>query len=140
APVMIRTAVPAPTSTSGGAPAARVPATRSRTGRSAVAAATSAARTANPSMAELAKGGTGSVATAVSASTQPRASSSGVGRGAMGRQRATTWARASSNGITKDGGASHQAFALAQVGEEATEVRAEVGTAERQLHDGLEVR
>ena len=68
APVMIRTASPRPRTPSyGGAPAAISPTTFSSTGT----AARSAAWTAYPSTAELANGGTSSVATTSAASTRP---------------------------------------------------------------------
>ena len=71
APVMMRAACPAPTVISGGTPAAIVPSMA----RVAGASATSADRTAKPSIAVLSNGGTSSGATTVSVVTNPRAPS-----------------------------------------------------------------
>ena len=80
APVMMRSASPAPTLVSVALPAANVPTTRSSTGAPAV----SAARTAKPSIAVLAKGGTGSSASTAPAVTHPSASARSTARGSSG--------------------------------------------------------
>lgn len=72
-----------------------------RAGRSGVASATSKARTANPSIALLANGGTGSGATTVSASTSPSASPTGLDCGSKAEHAANTSATASSREITE---------------------------------------
>ncbi len=100
APVMIRIASPGPTATVGACPAGRSPTTRSDAGAPSDAPAVSAARTAYPSIAVFANGGTGSVATTASASTRPRASASGVGTGASTATDRRTSAWTSSRGIT----------------------------------------
>ena len=56
----------------------------------------SAARTAKPSIAELANGGRSTRAATSSASTRPAAAATGTGSAASGRARASTRARASS--------------------------------------------
>src|SRR5690606_31494828 len=73
APVIIRAACPAPTVKSGCDPAGISPITARRTGRSALAPARSSARTAYPSIAELANAGTSCAACTSSASTRPSA-------------------------------------------------------------------
>src|SRR5215212_3328726 len=94
APVMMRTAWPAPTSTGTTGPASWVPTTCKVAG----AAATSADRTANPSMAELSKPGTASGARTSAAATAPSASASGTSTTGPGGQAASTKARTSSTG------------------------------------------
>ncbi len=69
APVMMRSASPAPTSPSNAAPAANVPTIVNSTGAPAV----SAARTAYPSTAVLRNGGTSSAACTSSTVTRPSA-------------------------------------------------------------------
>ena len=97
APVMIRIAWPSPTCRpAGSAPAGSVATTASVTG----ADATSDARTANPSTAVLANGGTASSAVTVTDVAQPSASASGTARGCSGRHEARISLRASSSGIT----------------------------------------
>ena len=81
APVMIRIASPGPTATVGAWPAGRSPTTRSRTGAPGAAADVSAARTAYPSIAVFANGGTDSEVTTSSASTRPSASRLGHSTG-----------------------------------------------------------
>ena len=99
APVIIRTASPGPTPTSGGTPAGKVPTTTSSTGGPTV----STERTANPSMAVLSKGGTSPMAIIGSAVTRPRAPSNPT-RAATGvGQRSRMWARASWSWITGRG-------------------------------------
>ena len=100
APVMMRSAVPRPTVTSPGSPAATSPTTSSSTGASSVASATSVACNAKPSTMELSKGGTGCGATIRSASTRPHASASGTFWTPSGRTASSTMRRASSNGVT----------------------------------------
>ncbi len=96
APVMIRAASPGPTGLSRpDIPAATVPTTFRVTG----ASATSAARTANPSMAVLAKGGTDSPATASAAVTRPRQPANGRETAGSGSHPDRTTARASANEI-----------------------------------------
>jgi hypothetical protein len=85
APVAIATAAPDAISPGKGRPARARPKTCSRTGADAV----SAARTANPSMAELANRGRSAGAPRSSANTRPDAWGSGTGRGGSGR----TWSR-----------------------------------------------
>ncbi len=74
APVEICTASPAPTRPAYGWPAADSPASRNVTEPPAAAGATSAQRSAKPSIAELVKGGSGSEATTPAARTLPVAS------------------------------------------------------------------
>ena len=71
APVAIRTASPAPTVVSGCWPTGARPTTRSVTGSSIVAEATSDALTTNPSMAEEENPGMSSSAATSAARTQP---------------------------------------------------------------------
>ena len=73
APVMMRAHSPSPTSGADEAPAGMSPTTRSRT-----PGARSAARTANPSIAELSKGGTAKRARRSSANTWPTPSPMGT--------------------------------------------------------------
>ncbi len=100
APVMIRIASPGPTGASARAPPrdprplAAAPAPRLS------APVVSAARTAYPSIAVFANGGTGSAATMGSASTRPSASASGTGFGASTDIDRRTSACTSSSGIT----------------------------------------
>jgi hypothetical protein len=94
APVMNRTASPAPTCAPTTGPASWVATTRRFVG----AWATSADRTAKPSMAELSKPGTGSAARTSAAATAPRASASGTSTTGPGRTAARTNARTSSTG------------------------------------------
>jgi hypothetical protein len=82
APVMIRTASPAANSGPGPSPARTCRTTRRRTGASALAPATSAPRTAKPSMALLSHGGSVASATTSSASARPRQ----CGAGRLGQQ------------------------------------------------------
>ena len=77
APVMMRRACPASTCHSVPSPAANVPMTRKVVG----AAATSADRTAKPSTAVFANGGTFSLATTSAANTRPAAASHDTSRG-----------------------------------------------------------
>ena len=78
APVIIRIAPPGGTGRSGNSPAATAPTTGNKTGLEAEAGATSAERTAYPSMAELASGGMSNGALRSSSSTRPSDSSRGV--------------------------------------------------------------
>src|SRR4051794_29988796 len=133
APVMMRMAWPVPPGVDGAAPAASVPTTSSSTGAPEV----SAARTAYPSMAVLANGGTGSEATTRSARTQPRASSSGIDTGGRAWQAARTCRRASSRGISAT--ASDDAGALDVLGQPLPEGRAEIVAGEGQLDGGAQV-
>ena len=87
---MILTHVPGVTSCRPVSPAATSPRTGSVTGRSAVAAAVSAATTAYPSMPELSNGGSGQPAVTSSVSTPPSASSRPSSRGGSGRIAAST--------------------------------------------------
>jgi len=94
APVRIRTASPGPTGGSGGDPAGMVPTTVKVTG----AAATSAARTAKPSTAVLANGGTDSSAVTATEVTHPSASPRGMARGRSAGHWDSTRRWASSSG------------------------------------------
>src|SRR5205807_3583560 len=99
APVMIRNAVFGCTLAGGAAPARISPSTRSRTGWAADACATSPARIAYPSIAELAKGGTSRSERTSSASTRPRACVRATGSGSSAairsRIRSRAWATVS---------------------------------------------
>jgi hypothetical protein len=92
APVMMRIASPGPTARPGTEPAATAPTTRRR----APACATSAPRTAYPSIAELRNGGTSRSAAASSVRTAPRASSSPTSVDSSGVIRARMRSSASS--------------------------------------------
>src|SRR5262245_15786184 len=134
APVMMRTACPRPTRTPAGSePAANVATTSKVTGAPAV----SAARSAKPSIAVLSNGGTGSPAATGSASTRPAASSTGTRTAGRRRTVASTWARASSSGITA--APSHEAFALDEVHEIRTQPGTEVVASSCELDVGAEV-
>src|SRR5690606_22985720 len=132
APVKMRTASPGPSGRSAGCPAATSATTGSTTGAPAV----SAARTAYPSIAVLAKGGTASVATTSPARTSPAAAASGTVRGGSGSHPATTWATASSRGITARSDVAPAAGHLGGVGRE---LGAEVLAVGRQLDRGPQV-
>ena len=99
APVMIRSAVPGPTSSSGARPAGTSPRTRSTTGRSADAPATSATRTANPSMALFGHGGSVRAERTGSASARPAASARSTVTAGRASTPSSTRRRASSSGI-----------------------------------------
>src|SRR5262249_52468478 len=130
APGMIRIASPAPTDRVGAWPAGTAPATTSRPGASGAAPAVSAARTAYPSIALLANGGTASRAMTSSAVTRPTASLSGsVDRAsAATAPRISRWTSAS--GITPP---SAQAAPAQDVEEHRRDVRSQVGAIEREL-------
>ena len=82
-------------------PAATSPVTRRRAGAASLAPATSAARIAYPSIAELSQGGRSVAAATSVASTRPRASASAtVSGGSADGMAARTRARASSIGIS----------------------------------------
>ncbi len=95
APVMIRTASPAPTARVGATPAGSV----STTARSTGAPTVSIERTANPSMAVLSNGGTASGALIGSRSTRPSASPTGTTAVGVGAHRSRTYERASAREI-----------------------------------------
>ena len=99
APVMIRIAVPSPTGILAGAPAATSPTTRNEMPCSECAPDVSTARTAYPSTAELAKGGTSSGDSTSCAKTNPVARSTLTLIGADSTQAANTRRRASPIGI-----------------------------------------
>ena len=97
APVAMRTAVPRRTSMSGAWPARTSPITSSGAGASSVAAATSAARIAYPSIAELSHGGRARGLTTGAAATRPRASNNDTDSVSVGPvTAANTRSRASS--------------------------------------------
>ena len=96
APVMMRLASPGPTVTCGACPAAMVSTTRSSHG----ASATSAERTANPSMAVLANGGMSSDETISLAVTRPNASATGTRTGVRAGHLSRTNSRTVSSGST----------------------------------------
>src|SRR6476659_616179 len=83
APVIMRSAVPGFSMSGSVRPAGMSSATGSNTGCSGVAAATSSATTAYPSIAELSNPGSDSGATTSSASTRPSASESGNPTGGL---------------------------------------------------------
>ena len=91
---MIRTAAPGGSGIRAGRPAGISPGHRQPAGDWGVAPAPSAARRANPSMAELVNGGTGSRAGMGSAATRPRASSKGTARTGRGAARSRMSRRA----------------------------------------------
>src|SRR5690348_4537682 len=100
APVMIRTANPGCTTIDAALPAARSPETCNCTGAVSEAAATSACRTAYPSIAELSNGGIEPVATTSSASTQPCASLRVSGNGCSASTVRRISSRCSSTDLT----------------------------------------
>src|SRR2546428_790129 len=109
---------------------------------SAGTVATSAARTAKPSAAVLANGGTASSATTSVASTQPRASSRSTASGSRRGQAARMRARASSSGISAivaSPPVSDQLLALHEVGEEGAELGTEVLPLDGQLDGGPQI-
>ncbi len=99
APVMIRSAVPGPTSSSGARPAGTSPSTRSTTARWTAAPATSAARTAKPSMALFGQGGRVRAERTGSARARPTASARSTLTGDRASMPSSTRRRASSSGI-----------------------------------------
>src|SRR3954462_12127980 len=101
APVMMRTHRPGCTLYAPVLPAATSPTTGSATGVDSLAFATSADRTAYPSMAELSNGGRGNVDTTGSASTQPCASGRVRSRALNGATTASTSARCASTGFSE---------------------------------------
>ena len=99
---MIRTAAPGTTAGSGGDPAAISPMTGSTMGECR-AFATSSARTAYPSMAELGSGGIEMAERTSSDRTSPLASASDARDGVRGRISARTRSSASSTSIMSVG-------------------------------------
>ena len=105
APVRIRTAPPGATARARSVPGRDLAADRRGvTGASAVAPATSALRTAKPSIALLSQGGSVSRATVSSASTRPRASESASRSGRSGRTSRRMRSRASSRLMSRSSG------------------------------------
>ena len=96
APVMMRSASPAPTCHTVPSPAASVPMTRNSAGTFAM----SLERTAKPSTAVLANGGTFSVATTSRASTSPAERSQAIWRSGSRETEENTRCCASLSGIT----------------------------------------
>src|SRR5438034_3398918 len=135
APVMMRIASPGPTATAGATPAASSPTTCSVAGAWWGASAVSAARTAYPSIAVFANGGTISAAMTSRASTSPRASASATGRGSSGTTAPRMRLRASSSEITR---ALRQPASLDEVAHPFGQRRAEVFSVERELDVGVQ--
>src|SRR3954451_23918013 len=101
APVMMRTQKPGCTLDVPVLGAPMSPTTGSTTGADALAVATSAERTAYPSIAELSNGGRGNVDTTGSASTQPCASGRVRSSALSGATTESTSARCASTGFSE---------------------------------------
>src|SRR3954452_5648230 len=99
------------------------PTTGSTTGADALAVATSAERTAYPSIAELSNGGRGNVDTTGSASTQPWASGRVRSSALSGATTASTSERWASTGFSVSPGAAVVTAARAAPGHRAAAAR-----------------